>query len=379
MKKLARHSYLISVLLILSIALSACQSPFDDNDDDPDSTPAPVAAATGTPGSAQSTPTGNDDATVALDGDFTGAVARVTDAVRPAVVFLSVVQTTTGMFGQEEEQEGVGSGFIIDEDGHILTNNHVVAGADTITVILPDGREFEGNVLGRSRNPDVALIQIDGEDLPVVELGQSSELEIGEWVVAIGNALGLQGGPTVTAGVVGALDRTLRPARDAPPMENLIQLDAAINPGNSGGPLVNLAGEVVGINTAGIRGAEGIGFAVAIEDAQNIVEQILEGEPRAALGVSGASVTPAIASQLGLEVNEGVVVVEVQSDSGAEAAGIQPGDVITSVDGQDITGTSDLRDVIAEHEPDDTVTVTVDRQGEELELDVTLGESEVVQ
>ena len=414
MLRLLRPSAAVSLLLILSLILVACQSPFDEGDDadadvdsadptieavgqaaTPETSPASDDDDEATPTvededdeDAEASPTAaeeadasptTDDDTAASEGDFRNAVAQVAEEVRPSVVFLAVSVTQTGTFGQQEQAGGVGSGVIIDEAGYILTNNHVVADAETITVILDDGREFEGTVLGRSLNPDVALVQIEADDLQVAELGDNDELRIGEWVVAIGNALGLPGGPTVTAGVVGAVDRTLQAQQGAPAMENLIQIDAAINPGNSGGPLVNLDGEVVGINTAGIQGSENIGFAVAIEDAQDIIQQILEGERRAVLGITGGAVTAAIATQLNLAVDEGVVIVEVNEDSGAAEAGLQQGDVIVGVEGSSITDPSELRDALSEFAPGDTVTLTINRQGEEMQVDVTLGESEIVQ
>ncbi len=300
--------------------------------------------------------------------------------VRPAVVFIAVRQIAPNQFGQPQEQEGVGSGVIFDQEGHILTNNHVVEGADQITVILPDSNQtFTAELLGRSPTRDLALIQIQGEDLPTAPLGDSEALRVGQWVVAIGNALGLEGGPTVTAGVVSALDRTLRPAPEAPAMENLIQIDAAINPGNSGGPLVNLAGEVVGINTATIQGAQDIGFAVSMTDARDVINQILNGQPQAALGVVGATVTPAIAALYGLPVQQGVLVVDIEPDSGAEAAGLQRGDIIVAFDGQPIATAQDLSNAVREHAPGDTVTLTINRAGQVQDVEVTLGESTIVQ
>lgn len=402
-----RTPFPVALCLVLALLLVSCSSPFNDDSEDNDAlaqqdstVTAPAVQSDGTatqePDGVDETPenvaspTSVDEAipadpeeaegTQESEADFRDAIEQVTEMVRPAVAFIAVTQETPGAFGQGQLQQGVGSGVLFDsEEGYILTNNHVVADADSIMVILPDGRRFEGTVLGRSLNPDVALVQIEGEDLPEAVLGDGEDLQIGEWVVAIGNALGLPGGPTVTAGVVGALDRILQAEQNAPPMENLIQTDAAINPGNSGGPLVNLDGEVVGINTAGILGSENLGFAVSINDARDVIEEILEGEPRAVLGITGAPVTPIVAARYGLAVEEGVLVVNVESGSGAEEAGLQPGDVIVNIEGQAVTSASDLGELLDEMSPGDVVTVAINRGGQEEQLDVTLGESLLVQ
>jgi serine protease Do len=358
---------LLSLLLALTVVLSACMN--DDTDSD---------ATPGAAGQAAETPTGNATGEPVAN-DLSTAVGQVAEQVIPSVAFIAVTQTSIDFLGREQEQQGVGSGVIFDEDGHILTNNHVVEGADTVQVVLPDGREFSATVLGRAPAQDLAVIQIEGENLPVATLGDSNALVVGEWVVAIGNALGLVGGPTVTAGVVSALDRTLRPGQGQPAMENLIQIDAAINPGNSGGPLVNLRGEVVGINTAGIQGAEGIGFAVAISDALRLIDQLINAEPTATLGITGGPVTAAVAAQFNLPVDSGIVVVDVDPEGGAAEAGMRPGDVIVAFEGEAVSTPQELRDAIQQHAPGDTVSVTINREGSEQELDVTLGESLIVQ
>lgn len=402
-----RTSSSIALGLVLVLLVASCSTPFSDDSEDSDAVAQSDVTATvpagqvdspaspesgdsdetpvdvgSSPSSNETFPTDSEELEGAPESaaDFRNAVQQVTELVRPAVAFIAVTQEAPGIFGQMQQQQGVGSGVVFDSDeGYILTNNHVIADADSIMVILPDGRQFEGTVLGRSLNPDVALIQIDGEDLPEAVLGDSDDLEIGEWVVAIGNALGLPGGPTVTAGVVGALDRVLQAQQNAPAMENLIQTDAAINPGNSGGPLVNLNGEVVGINTAGIVGSENLGFAVSINDARDIIDEILEGDSRAVLGITGAPVTPIIAARYGLAVEEGVLIVNVEPGSGAEEAGLQPGDVIVNMDGQVVTAASDLGEILEEKSPGDVVAVTINRGGQEQQVDVTLGESILVQ
>jgi len=312
-------------------------------------------------------------------GDFATAIEQVAAQVIPAVVYVSVRAIVPGLFGFGQIQEGVGSGVIFDPRGYILTNDHVIAGAQEIRVVLSDGRQFTGRVLGRSPSNDIAVVKIDGENLPVAPLGDSDQLRVGQWVVAIGNALGLEGGPTVTAGVVSALDRTIGPGFGEPAIGPLIQTDAAINPGNSGGPLVDLAGRVVGINSAKIQTAEGIGFAIPINKAKEIVQQLLEARPRAYLGITSVSMTPALAAAYGLPVQRGVLIVDVAPDSPAERAGLQPGDIIVRVDDRDVTRSDELQAVLAAHQPGDQVRIVVNRQGHEQTFTVTLGSAPVIQ
>jgi len=312
-------------------------------------------------------------------GDFATAIEQVAAQVIPAVVYVSVRAIVPGLFGFGQIQEGVGSGVIFDPRGYILTNDHVIAGAQEIRVVLSDGRQFTGRVLGRSPSNDIAVVEIDGENLPVAPLGDSDQLRVGQWVVAIGNALGLEGGPTVTAGVVSALDRTIGPGFGEPAIGPLIQTDAAINPGNSGGPLVDLAGRVVGINSAKIQTAEGIGFAIPINKAKEIVQQLLEARPRAYLGITSVSMTPALAAAYGLPVQRGVLIVDVAPDSPAERAGLQPGDIIVRVDDRDVTRSDELQAVLAAHQPGDQVRIVVNRQGHEQTFTVTLGSAPVIQ
>ncbi len=315
----------------------------------------------------------------APSGDFATAIENVATQVMPAVVYVAVRAIVPSLFGFGQIQQGVGSGVIFDPRGYILTNDHVIAGAQEILVVLGDGRQFTGRVLGRSPANDIAVVKIDGENLPVASLGDSDQLRVGQWVVAIGNALGLEGGPTVTAGVVSALNRTITPGPGQPPIGPLIQTDAAINPGNSGGPLVNLAGEVVGINSAKIQTAEGIGFAIPINKAKEIVQQLLEARPRAYLGITSVTVTPALAAAYGLPVSRGVLVVNVEAGGPADQAGIQPGDIIVGFGDQTITKTNDLQAALSKHQPGDQVTLIVNRSGREEHLTVTLGSAPVVE
>ncbi len=315
-------------------------------------------------------PTGN------LENDIRAVVNRV----RPAVVFVGI-EASISNFNQPVPV-GNGSGAIIDEQGHILTNNHVVESAQALKVTLPDGRTFDATVVGRDPATDLAVIQIKGNNLPTIPLGDSGQLQVGDWVVAIGNALGLQGGPTVTKGVVSALNRTIDEENGAS-IYGLIQTDAAINPGNSGGPLVNLQGQLVGINTAvpGPTGQGvqpfGIGFAIAINEAKPVVQQLIsQGRVvRPFLGIVPVTITPAIAAQNNLPVQEGVVIATVDPGSPAAQAGLQEGDVITAADGQRITQDADLRRAIQTHQIGDTMSLTILRGGQQLSVQAKLAQA----
>ena len=310
-------------------------------------------------------------------GDGVPDIVAVVDKVKPSVASIFVEAVTLDIFNEPAPQQGAGSGVIFDSRGYILTNNHVVENATKIDVVLPDGRSFKGaKLIGRDPETDLAVVQIQGENLPVAALGDSGRLRIGEWVVAIGNALALPGGPTVTQGVVSALGRTIQ-GESGPPLYDLIQTDAPINPGNSGGPLTNLAGEVVGINTAILQDTQGIGFAISISSAKPIVQELIDkgrvGRPY--MGVSPLTVTPAIAAQFGLPVDEGVVLMTVEPGGPADKAGLQVGDVVISMDGKKVTTDEELRQAIRAHKVGDKLEVAYNRGGKETKAEVTLGES----
>ena len=267
-------------------------------------------------------------------------------------------------------QQGNGSGVIIDADGHILTNHHVVKNAEDVSVTLTDGREYEARVVGRDPKTDLAVLQVDvSEPLPVAALGSSDALRVGDWVMAIGNPFGLH--HTVTAGIVSGKGRIL----GAGPYDDFIQTDASINPGNSGGPLFNLRGEVVGINTAMVPHGRGIGFAIPIDTAKPLIPQMVAtgGVTRGYLGVSIQSITPELAEALKLDGTQGALVGEVMPDSPAAQAGLQTGDVITAFNGNPVATAQDLPGMVADTPVGQDVTVTVQRQGQPLELAVTVG------
>jgi len=285
--------------------------------------------------------------------------------------------------GELPPRVGAGSGVIISEDGYILTADHVVQQADRVTVTLHDRRQFEARVIARDPSTDVAVLHIDGQDLPVARLGDSSRLQLGDWVVAVGSPLGLEF--TVTAGVVSAKGRSIGILGSTPfdqrqtmPLEHFIQTDAAINPGNSGGPLVNLAGEVVGLNTAIASPTgffAGYGFAVPIDLAKRVAYDLIRyGHTRRGyLGVLLENVDQVDASVYGLPAAEGAHVVHVQESSPAASAGLELGDVIVGIAGEKVETVSDLQAALAALEPGATVKLSVLRFGEPIEIPITLG------
>jgi serine protease Do len=305
-------------------------------------------------------------------------VVAVVERVQP-----SVVNVTTDLFrpgAPGETVTGTGTGFVVRSDGVVVTNFHVVEGAANIQVTTADGTEFEARVIGGAQELDLAVLKVDGDDLPTVDLGDSDVLELGETVVAIGFPLRLEGGPSVTAGIVSAKERTIQaqgPGGDTRTLEDLIQTDAAINPGNSGGPLVSLSGRVVGINTAGIQpgAAENIGFAIAINRVQPIIDRAIEDPeaPVAYLGVSTQDVDALVAAQLDLPVDRGALVLDILPGGPADQAGMQGEDVILRIGERDIETGEDVRDAVLEHSPDERVDVVVIRDGDEQRLTVTLG------
>jgi len=269
-----------------------------------------------------------------------------------------------------------GSGFIIDGQGHVMTNNHVVSNADDINVTLNDGRTFKARVVGADPETDVAVIQIDGHDLPVLPLGDSDKIRIGDWAIAIGNPLGELRG-SVTVGIVSAQGRTnLNIYGGTPEYQDFIQTDAAINFGNSGGPLCNIRGEAIGINTAINTSGQGIGFAVPINLARHVAEQLLAhgSVRRAKLGVYLADMTPDVAEGFGLAGQKGVLISRVQDDSPAAKAGLQRNDVIVEYEGQPVSDLQKLRLKVADTTPGKSVSLVVLRGGRRMSFTVTLAD-----
>ena len=272
------------------------------------------------------------------------------------------------------KQTAQGSGFLISKDGYILTNNHIVGDVDKISVTLHDGREFIATPVGTDARSEVAVIRIEGEDFPFLELGDPDTLEIGHWVLAVGNPFGLA--ETVTAGIVSAKGRSNLHIAD---YENFIQTDAAINPGNSGGPLLDIEGKVVGINTAIYSqsgGYMGIGFAIPINMAAKIKDQLVRTGKvtRGFLGVTIQEMTPALADSFDMVVADGILVSDVGEDSAAEKAGIEQGDIILKLDGRDVGEVAEFRNRVAANPPGTELTLTVVRDGKEMEISVVTGE-----
>jgi serine protease Do len=272
---------------------------------------------------------------------------------------------------RQADRQSLGSGFIIDERGYVLTNNHVIEGADEIKVKLADGREFTGKVVGSDPKTDVALLKLQGEDsgFPFLLLGDSDQLEVGDWVVAIGNPFGLE--LSVTHGMISAMARSI----GAGPYDDFIQSDALINPGNSGGPLFSMSGAVIGINTAITSRGQGIGFAVPINMAKQLLPQLLSGHiERGYLGVGLQKITPDLARSLGLTGTNGALVAQVVSGQPADKAGIHTGDVIVSVNGGNIHTAGELTRAVASVRPGNKVTVGVLRNGTTKSLKIKVGE-----
>ncbi|MDQ3880787.1 MAG: trypsin-like peptidase domain-containing protein [Chloroflexota bacterium] len=329
----------------------------------------PVAGATPNAQQAQS-----------LRIDESSAVISATEKVGPAVV--RIIRQSGELFGAE----GVGSGFIYDPDGWIVTNRHVVEGADSLTVELQDSRQFEGQVIGVDTLTDLAVVKIDGSDLPAAPIGTSQDLKVGQLAIAIGSPLGNYPN-SVTTGVVSGLGRQIQAGdvtgTTSEQLNNLIQTEAAINRGNSGGPLINSAGQVIGINTAVAATAQGIGFAIPIDIATPVMEQARNGEEisRPWIGIYYVPVTEQLRAERDLSVSHGVLISApsdtnepaVFPDSPAEKAGLRDGDVIVAIDGVQIDAQHELSALVLGYQPGDQITLRVLRGETERDMRVTLG------
>ena len=283
------------------------------------------------------------------------------ESVSRSVVHINTVRVVQDYYYGAFPLKGAGSGFIIESDGHVVTNAHVIAQAGRIGVVLWDNRPVEGAVLGVCRSIDAAVVKIDASELPVAPVGDSDKLRVGQRVYAIGNPFGLVGGPTVTSGVISALDRTIQSQEAS--LTGLVQTDAAINPGNSGGPLVDAKGRVIAINTAIIPYAQGIGFAIPINMVMECVGQIKEygGSVRPWVGIYGVTVTPQVASYYNLSVSSGVLVTNVVQDSPAQRSRISSGDVILAIDGAQVRTIQDLKEQIDRRKVGDRTELLVAR------------------
>jgi serine protease Do len=329
----------------------------------------------------------------------TNFVTDVVNRVGPAVVRINASRTVAtrtpemfndpffrNFFGSQvpsvpdrQIQRGLGSGFIMSADGQIITNAHVIDGADEVSVTLKDGRTYKGRVLGADPVTDVAVVKIDAENLPTVRLGNADNLQVGEWAIAIGNPLGLDN--TVTTGIVSGTGRNSSQIGVGDKRINFIQTDAAINPGNSGGPLLNARGEVIGVNTAIIQNAQGLGFAIPINRAQQIAEQLIATGKveHAYLGIQMAQITPelkqALKQEEGLTVegDKGILIVRVMPNSPADRAGLRAGDVIQTVNGQTVTTPDQIQNAVEKTTVGNALPLTIQRNGETSNLDVKVG------
>jgi len=364
--------YLLAVVVFAVLAAVACSS-------DPTATAEP---ATSEQPASQSSTEGGSEAVAMLQ---LPNIADTVERVRPAVVSIVARTVSRDRFGRQSTGFGSGTGVIFDESGLVLTNNHVIEGGVEITVTQDDGTQVEAEIIGADRLSDLAVLRLPGDGYPSLPLRENGSLRAGDWVIAIGNALALPGGPTVTVGVVSALGRSIE-STPGVTLYDLIQTDTSINPGNSGGPLIDLNGNLVGINTAVLRGSsgvsvEGIGFAVDVETAQQVALQLVElGHVRWAwMGVFLADLSPEVAAQVGLPIREGVIIQNTLVDGPSDRAGIHPGDIVVNIDGHDIATVSDLTRLLkqefkAGQEVEVEVFRVVDGQSSTKVLALELGE-----
>ena len=300
-------------------------------------------------------------------------IQQILKTVQPSVVSILTGHTTSFY-------DSAGSGVVVSKDGLILTNNHVIEDAKQITVKFSNGKQAAATLVGAAPQSDIALIKASQDETVPAKLGSSAALRVGDDVVAIGNALNLGGAPSVTRGIVSAKDRALSTPTET--LDHLIQTDAAINHGNSGGPLINSKGEVVGINTAIREDAQSIGFSIAIDSVKSLIKDLKQGKgavtpDQAFLGVQTVDVDSpdlpqAVKDQFGVTATQGAFITGVTADTAAEDAGLQDGDVIAEIDGKNIERSQDVGDIVADHEPGDRITVTVERDGRRRSFDVTL-------
>lgn len=327
--------------------------------------------------------------------ELNDAIVDIADKAKSAVVTVTVTQTVEArqnplaqFFGdprnepEEYQRQGLGSGVIVSEDGYILTNNHVVESADEVEVQLYNDQAYEAEIIGTDPQTDIAVLKIDAKNVNsknVIKLGSSEKLRVGEMVLAIGSPLQENLAHSVSMGIVSAKERSIGILNESQGYENFIQTDAAINPGNSGGALVNMDGDLIGINSAIASrsgGSDGIGFAVPVDMAKKVMKSLIENGRvvRAYLGIAGQDLNRTLAQALELDSNQGIIVNRVQEGTAAEKAGLKEGDVIRTLNGNNVQSYSNFRTTVATSNPGDEITLGIIRDGEEQELEVTLGE-----
>jgi S1-C subfamily serine protease len=303
-------------------------------------------------------------------------VVAAIEKVSPAVVSIATLRVIQENLFDAVPVRGLGSGIIFDSNGGILTNHHIVEDAERVQVVTANGKKFQGEVLGSDAMSDVAVVRVDGEGLPAVRLGDSDKLVVGQIAIAIGNPYGfLLPGPTATVGVISALQRHLHVENHM--YEDLIQTDASINPGNSGGPLVDSSGQVIGVNTANIPFAQGIGFAIPINNARKIAKEIIQHGrvPRPYLGISGLTLNRDIAESYNIPHEKGVLVVRVGRGSPAHRGGMSAGDVILEVDKKPLKAWEDLQHVVQEKKVGESLELFVGRDQEQGKMNIVLEEA----
>ena len=304
--------------------------------------------------------------------NFDEIIVQAVEKVIPSVVNVSEVKLMADAYLRIHPVQGVGSGFVIDKEGHILTNAHVVLNSQEIKVTLEEGKTFSGEITGIDTIMDVAVVHVDAHDLPVPEMAKKNDLKIGQMAIAIGSPLGLVGGPTVTVGVVSALNRSIQ--TEVTFMEGLIQTDAAINPGNSGGPLLDSSGTVIAINSAIIPFAQGIGFSIPIQPAMWIAQQLIEhGEVvRPWINITAVDLNPKIVAYYSLPTKNGILVTNVLPSSEAERSGLKPGDIIIHLADVQIDNVRDLIKVMNKHQAGDKVNVELFRGDKKMVIETVL-------
>ena len=359
--------------IVAALTLSGCSGLTGLNSGDENKSTVDKAAVTQT-SHTEASPNQPESNAKISDARNTPAV-RVARTVGPAVVGITNKAVARDAFNRTFATEGVGSGVIFREDGYIVTNNHVIAGASEIIVSLSDGNTVNGKLIGTDEMTDIAVVKVEAKNLPTAEFGNSDEVVVGEPAIAIGNPMGLEFQGSVTVGVISALNRTLE-LNDR--RVKLFQTDAAISPGNSGGALVNADGQVIGINSAKLAtmGVEGMGFAIPINTVKTVVNELMDKGyvARPYLGVTIFDKPTAARYGYQLTLEKGVYVFQVAIDSPAGRADFQRGDIILSIDGNEVNSVTDVRNAVAAHKVGDKVKVVLDRNGNQMTVDVTLEE-----
>ena len=373
MINIRRFARILIGFVILALVVVACggeQEELATAVSSPSPTPAeqsPVVSPTATPSPTPSPPV--------QGGLVLPNVSSIVEKVKPGVVAISVETLQVDFFLRPFPGEGAGTGIIVESDGFIVTNDHVIANAKRVRVALTDGRSFPGVVVGRDHLSDLAVVKIEATGLSTLTIAPDPNLKVGDWVIAIGNALELEGGPTVTVGVVSTLGRQILTSQGVT-LFDLIQTDAAINPGNSGGPLVNLNGKVVGINTAIASRGQGIGFSISSVNAGPIIGELMATGRvvRPQLGVQLRTINSDLARIHSLPVEEGAIITQVLPGTAAAKAGLRLGDIIVRLDEEEIDSRPKLQYLLWKLRVGDTVQLTILREGKEQSFTITLGE-----